>query len=278
MCWEQTNKRQHFSSARNERTSRLWARAALFEPAVAPGQARATLLEHSVRSRRERHFSGILRLRGRLDQLSSILRLRARLEQHFSSILRRRGKLERPFRGSCGSGAGSRGHFEPAAAPGQLEVGNVGRCTVFEQPSRANSSALAEPSEFEWPFRAPQRSRAGSGGHFERPSGAERARAAISSAPAEPSGLDVANVGRCGGFEARPSRLSELSCGGRSLASSRGHFERPSGAGRARAGILSAPAEPNGLERPLRAPQRRRAGSMSQTSAGAVFSRPGRAS
>ena len=35
-------------NARNERTSRLWARAALFEPAVAPGQSRATLFEHSV--------------------------------------------------------------------------------------------------------------------------------------------------------------------------------------------------------------------------------------
>ena len=40
--------RAAISSARNERTSRLWAGAALFEPAVAPGQARATLFEHSV--------------------------------------------------------------------------------------------------------------------------------------------------------------------------------------------------------------------------------------
>ena len=72
-----------------------------------------------LRSWLERHFSRILRLPGRLEQhFSSILRLRARLEQHFSSILRLRGKLERPFRASCGSGAGSSGHFEPAAAPG----------------------------------------------------------------------------------------------------------------------------------------------------------------
>ena len=49
-------------------------------------------------------------------------------------------------RASCGSGPGSSGHFEPAAAPGQaraaissqlrlrarLEVGNLGRCGVFE--------------------------------------------------------------------------------------------------------------------------------------------------
>ena len=43
-------------------------------------------------------------------------------------------------------------------------------------------------------FRAPWRSRASSNGHFERPSRAERARAAISSAPAEPSGLDVGST------------------------------------------------------------------------------------
>ena len=74
-----------------------------------------------VRSRLERHFWSILRLRGRLEHhFSSILRLRARLEQHFPSILRLRGKLERPFRASCGSGAGSTGHFEPFAAPGQV--------------------------------------------------------------------------------------------------------------------------------------------------------------
>ena len=41
-------------------------------------------------------------------------------------------------------------------------------------------------------------------------SGAEGARAAISNAPAEPRWLDVANVGRCGVFAARPSQLIEL--------------------------------------------------------------------
>ena len=43
-------------------------------------------------------------------------------------------------------------------------------------------------------FRAPWRSRASSNGHVERPRRAERARAAISSAPAEPSGLDVGST------------------------------------------------------------------------------------
>ena len=88
------------------------------------------------------------------------------------------------------------------AEPSRFDLGNVSRCRVFEQPGRAISSGLAEPSEFERhfssapakpsglerPFRAPKRSRAGSSGHFERPGGAERARAAVSSAPAEPSG------------------------------------------------------------------------------------------
>jgi hypothetical protein len=96
------------------------------------------------------------------------------------------------------------------------------------------SATSMEPSDFERPFRAPQQSRAGSSGHFERPCGAERARCrkrrqvrCFRAGQAEPSGLDVGNVGRCGDFE--HARLS-------------------------------------------------RAGSMSETSAGAVFSsRPGRA-
>jgi len=91
-----------------------------FEPAAALAQAQAAISNHLwLRSKLKRHFSSILRLRGRLEQhFSRILLLRARLEQHFSSILRLRGKFERPFRGSCCSGAGSSGHFEPSAAPG----------------------------------------------------------------------------------------------------------------------------------------------------------------
>ena len=64
-----------------------------------------------------------------------------------------------------------------------------------------------------------------------RPSGAEQARTAMSSAPAQPSGLEL------------PFRAPQ-----RSRAGSSGHFERPSGAERARAAISSAPAEPSGLE------------------------------
>ena len=75
---------------------------------------------------------------------------------------------------------------------------------------RASSSGL---------FRAPKQSRAGSSGHFGRHSGSERGRAAISSAPAEPSGLAVANVGRFAVFEPgraalspRASKRSKASC------------------------------------------------------------------
>ena len=41
-------------------------------------------------------------------------------------------------------------------------------------------------------------------------SGAERTGPVISSAPADPSALDVTNVGRCSVFEVRPSQLSEF--------------------------------------------------------------------
>ena len=66
---------------------------------------------------------------------------------HLKEQLRIPARLERPCRASCGSRPRSSGHFEPAAAPGQarptisshlrfwakLEVGNLGRCGVFEQ-------------------------------------------------------------------------------------------------------------------------------------------------
>ena len=73
-----------------------------------------------------------------------------------SSIRRLRGRLARPFRASCGSGPGSSGHLEPAAAPGQaraaissqlrlrarLEVGNLGRCGVFEARQATNARSV----------------------------------------------------------------------------------------------------------------------------------------
>ena len=36
------------------------------------------------------------------------------------------------------------------AEPSGFDLGNVGRCGVFEQPGRAISSGLAEPSKFQW--------------------------------------------------------------------------------------------------------------------------------
>ena len=134
--------RAAISSARNERTSRLWARAALFEHAVAPRQARAAPVEHSApRGWLERHLSSILRFRGRLERHpSGILRLQGRLERHFSSILRLRGGLERPFRAICGSG----------------------------RARAAISSHLRLPGGLEQPFRAICGSGPGSSGHMQQ--------------------------------------------------------------------------------------------------------------
>ena len=60
----------------------------------------------------------------------------------------------------------------------------------------------------ERPFRTNCGPGSGSRGHFERPSGAERAQAATSSVPAAPRRLEVAKVGRCGVFEAEPSQVN----------------------------------------------------------------------
>ena len=80
-------------------------------------------------------------------------------------------------------------------------------------------------------FRAPRRSRVSSSGHFEGPSRAERARS---------------------------RKRRQVQC---FLAARPSNFERPGRVERVRAAISSAPAEPSGLERPFRAPQRSRAGS-----------------
>ena len=124
--------RAAISNARNERTSPLWARAALFGHAAAPGQARAAPVEHSAPPGwLERHTSSILRFRGRLERHpSSILRLRGqtraalleysaalgRARAAISRHLRIRGGLEQPFRAICGSGPGSSGQMQPNAA------------------------------------------------------------------------------------------------------------------------------------------------------------------
>ena len=98
--------------------------------------------------------------------------------------------LDLRFRAPQQSRPGSSANVERPSGASGLDLGNVGMCSVFEQPGRAISCGL------ERPFRATQRSRA-----------------AISSASAEPRGLDVANVGRCGIFKARPNQLSELGPG-----------------------------------------------------------------
>ena len=120
--------RAAISNASNERTSRQWARAALFEHAVASEEARAALIEHSA----------LLRCRG--GHQSSISRFRIGFERHLSSILRLRGTLERPFRASCGAGPGSSGHFAS-----QLRL----------QARAAISSQLPLRARLDRPFRDP---------------------------------------------------------------------------------------------------------------------------
>ena len=56
-----------------------------------------------------------------------------------------------------------------------------------ELEQRCRAPQRGRPSRPEQRFRLPQRNRASSSGHFKRPSETERARAAISSAPARPS-------------------------------------------------------------------------------------------
>ena len=105
-------------------------------------------------------------------------------------------RLERQCRAPQRSRAGSNSETSAGA------MFSSSQAEQFRAPWQSRASS----SEFERPFRAPQRSRAGSS-----------ARAAISSAPAEPSGLE------------RPFRAPQQSRGGSS-----GRFERPSGAERTR--------------------------------------------
>ena len=81
-----------------------------------------------------------------------------------------------------------------------------------------------------------------------RSSGAERARAPMSSAPAEPSGLELGHVGRCNVFEQPGQAMSSA-------------LAEPSEFERVRAAISSAPVELSGIEQPCRALQRRRSSS-----------------
>ena len=132
--------RAAISNARNERTSRLWARAALFEHAAAPGQARAPPVEHSAPPGwLERHPSSILRFRGILDR-------------HPSRILRLRGGLERQFPAIRSSGVGSSSHFEPSAAPGRARAAISSHLRLrarLERPYAANSGISRSKASYE---------------------------------------------------------------------------------------------------------------------------------
>ena len=104
--------RAAIANARNERTSRLWARAALFEHAAAPGQARAAAVEQSAApgsSGTRRAFCGSGEAReAPVEHSAAPGQARAasaapsaapgRARAAISSHLRPLGGLERPFR------------------------------------------------------------------------------------------------------------------------------------------------------------------------------------
>ena len=119
--------RAAISSARNGRTSRLWARAAPFEHAAAPGQARAAPVERSAASGQARaapvaHSAAPGQARAaHFEPSAAPGRARAAISSH----LRPRGGLERPFRAICGSGPSSSGHMQQIAA--FLEQGRLER-------------------------------------------------------------------------------------------------------------------------------------------------------
>ena len=118
--------RAAISNASHERISRQWARAVLFEHAVAP------------QSRLERIPSSILHFRGGSKGTSQAFRSsgtdsiatcrafcgsRARSSCHFEPAAALGQARAAMSRARCGSRPGSRSHFEPAAAaPGQARV------------------------------------------------------------------------------------------------------------------------------------------------------------
>ena len=136
--------RAAISSARNKRTSRLWARAALFEHAAVPGQARAPPAEHpaapgQARAAPVEHSAAPGQARAAPVEHSAASgqtreapveyspapgRARAAISTH----LRPRGGLERPFRAICGSGPGSSGHMQHIAAFRARQATNALAC------------------------------------------------------------------------------------------------------------------------------------------------------
>ena len=111
------NRRTGGSIFRAERTSRLWARAALFEPL----------------GWLELHPSTILRFRGGCGTHRAFC----------GSGADSRG-TRRVF---CGSGAGSSGHFEPSAAPGRARAAISSHLRLrarLERPYAANSSSSSQ--------------------------------------------------------------------------------------------------------------------------------------
>jgi hypothetical protein len=140
------------------------------------GQQSSISRFQNIQNKFERHLSSNLRLRGTLERpFRASCDFGPSSSGHFTSQLRLRAKLERPFRASsCGARPSSSGYFELAVAPGQartvissqlrlrarldrpfrfvrlqarLDVGNVGRCGVFEE-NRSHEAPKSEIRKF----------------------------------------------------------------------------------------------------------------------------------
>ena len=132
------------SALSNERTSRQWARAALFEHAVAP----------------ERLPSNILHFRGGSKGTSQAFRgsgtdSSGTCQAFCDSWARSSGHCEPAAalgqaraaisRASCGSGPGSSGHFKPAAAPGQARYSISDQLQRVSRQSRLRHKSPKPP-------------------------------------------------------------------------------------------------------------------------------------
>ena len=137
---------------------------------------------------RERHFSSMLWRQKRLGRLpSSILHVRSGSKRTSRAFRGSGADSSGTCRAFCGPRARSSRYFEPAVALSQARAA-ISRASCGSGPGSSGhfASQLRRQAKLERPFRASCSSGPGSTDHFER--------------------LDVANVGRCGVFEADTSR------------------------------------------------------------------------
>ena len=113
--------------------------------------------EHPSGAERARtHMSSTLRARmGSNSETSTIAIFSSSQAKQFRVPLKRRANSSRHFERPSGDEWARTAMSSAPKGPSVLEVANVVSCNISEQPGRAISSVLAEPSEFERLFRAP---------------------------------------------------------------------------------------------------------------------------